>query len=72
MNLFIRNIDKKTEDKKEDVLTPKFENEEINNNNSINNKKEEESKKDEKWKYNKKELFERKKKMLKDKSNFQK
>jgi hypothetical protein len=71
-NIVKINIDKKTEDKKEDVLTPKFENEEINNNNSINNKKEEESKKDEKWKYNKKELFERKKKMLKDKSNFQK
>ena len=73
-NIVKININKKTEDKKEDVLTPKFENEEINNNNSINNnnKKEEESKKDEKWKYNKKELFERKKKMLKDKSNFQK
>ena len=67
------NINKKNENKIEDVLTPKFENEDIINNNNLinNNKKEEESKKDEKWKYNKKELFERKKKMLKDKSNFQ-
>ena len=51
----------------------------INNNNNIMNKndnklEEEKKKKDEnkdkKWKYNKQELYERKKKMLKDKSNF--
>ena len=51
------------------------------NNNIINNnviadekikeeKKEKKEEKDKKWKYNKQELYERKKKMLKDKSNF--
>ena len=45
-----------------------------NNNNLMNNNKEEKKKKDENkdknWKYNKQELYERKKRMLKDKSNF--
>ena len=52
-----------------------------NMNNNINNnviadekikeeKKEKKEEKDKKWKYNKQELYERKKKMLKDKSNF--
>ena len=53
-------------------------NENINNNNNneiINDKTNEEQKekkenRDKKWKYNKQELYERKKKMLKDKSNF--
>ena len=44
------------------------------NNNLMNNNKEEKKKKDENkdknWKYNKQELYERKKRMLKDKSNF--
>ena len=53
----------------------------VNMNNNINNnviadekineeKKEKKEEKDKKWKYNKQELYERKKKMLKDKSNF--
>ena len=48
----------------------------VNNNIMINNNKIEEDKKkkvenkDKKWKYNKQELYERKKRMLKDKSNF--
>ena len=45
-----------------------------NNNNLMNNNKEEKKKKgenkDKNWKYNKQELYERKKRMLKDKSNF--
>ena len=41
-------------------------NNEINNNEQIKKDKD----KDKKWKYNKQELYERKKKMLKDKSNF--
>ena len=60
----------------------KFNNNNIDNmNNNINNnliadekineeKKEKKEEKDKKWKYNKQELYERKKKMLKDKSNF--
>ena len=57
------NINKKEEIKKDDDKEDKKE-----------DKKEEkkEEKKDDKWKYSKDELFERKKKMLKDKSNFQK
>ena len=41
------------------------------NNNKMNEeKKEKKENKDKKWKYNKQELYERKKRMLKDKSNF--
>ena len=48
----------------------------INDNNNviieekINEEKKKKEEKDKKWKYNKQELYERKKKMLKDKSNF--
>ena len=41
-----------------------------NDNKIIEEKKKKEENKDKKWKYNKKELYERKKRMLKDKSNF--
>ena len=42
-----------------------------NNNNKLEEeKKKKDENKDKKWKYNKQELYERKKKMLKDKSNF--
>ena len=41
-----------------------------NDNKIIEKKKKKEENKDKKWKYNKKELYERKKRMLKDKSNF--
>ena len=41
-----------------------------NDNKIIEEKKKKEEKKDKKWKYNKQELYERKKRMLKDKSNF--
>ena len=43
----------------------------MNNNNKLEEeKKKKDENKDKKWKYNKQELYERKKKMLKDKSNF--
>ena len=41
-----------------------------NDNKIIEEKKKKEENKDKKWKYNKQELYERKKRMLKDKSNF--
>jgi len=41
-----------------------------NNNKIIEEKKKKDENKDKKWKYNKQELYERKKRMLKDKSNF--
>ena len=70
-NLNLKDINSDLVQKKEDNKYQNINNNDIMNNNKINEeKKKKDENKDKKWKYNKQELYERKKRMLKDKSNF--
>ena len=62
--------DANSEFKSEDKSKVINKNDTSNNNKVIEEKKKKDENKDKKWKYNKQELYERKKRMLKDKSNF--
>ena len=67
-NLNLKDIS--SENKNDDKFKV-IKNNDLMNNNKINEeKKKKDENKDQKWKYNKQELYERKKRMLKDKSNF--
>ena len=70
-NLNLKDINSDLVQNKEDNKYQNINNNDIMNNNKINEeKKKKDENKDKKWKYNKQELYERKKRMLKDKSNF--
>ena len=70
-NLNLKDINSDLNQNKEDNKYQNINNNDIMNNNKINEeKKKKDENKDKKWKYNKQELYERKKRMLKDKSNF--
>ena len=70
-NLNLKDINSDLVQNKEDNKYQIINNNDIMNNNKINEeKKKKDENKDKKWKYNKQELYERKKRMLKDKSNF--
>ena len=70
-NLNLKEINSDLIQNKEDNKYQNINNNDIMNNNKINEeKKKKDENKDKKWKYNKQELYERKKRMLKDKSNF--
>ena len=70
-NLNLKDINSDLVQNKEDNKYQNINNNDIMNNNKINEeKKKKDENKDKKWKYNKQELYERKKRMLTDKSNF--